>query len=98
MQEEEVALKRKRFTASLREAIAQQSCTSTKEQWQDGEHADAIVHMIEFAKEEVPQPHSDVLYGLMDTGYAISADGAAGLLKKLGIWPKHIPNAVVCLH
>jgi hypothetical protein len=98
LQEEAVTAKRNRFTSALKDAIAQGSCVATKEQWLSGEHADAIVHLIEFAKEEVAQPHSDALFALMDTGYEVSADGGALLLKRIGIWPRHIPNIVVCLH
>ena len=96
MQEKELAAQRARLKADLHAALSQEPRPQNAEDaWMHGPHADAMVHLTEFAKGEVGQPHGNALYALLDTQFEVSTEGAARLLKAIGFWPRHVPNVVV---
>lgn len=96
VQEAELAAQRARLKRALHDALARDPPPqNTKDEWMHGRHAEAIVHLMEFAKGEVGQPHGNALYALLDTEYEVSTEGAARLLKAIGFWPRHVPTVVV---
>jgi hypothetical protein len=54
-----------------------------------------MAHLETFAKGKSDAPHGHAMYALLDTGSQVTIDGAAQLLKRLGVWPKHVPTPVV---
>ena len=101
-QEKEKREERGAFANALQSALAELSPPAdARERWADTEFAPGITHIETFAKGNTDAPHGQALFAMLDTGVQVTADGAAHLLKRLGIWPARMPNAVVrpaCAH
>ena len=95
VQEEEQRVARQRLGTALLQALAHPPSADAEDQWRFGEHGDAVIHLESFAKGDMNAPHGQALFALIDAGCTITADGAAHLLKRLGVWPARMPNAVV---
>ena len=101
-QEKEKREERDAFASALQSALAESSPPAdARERWADTKFAPGITHIETFAKGNTDAPHGQALFAMLDTGVQVTADGAAHLLKRLGIWPARMPNAVVrtaCAH
>jgi hypothetical protein len=93
LQEVEQEEHRKVVTGVLRAGL--ESPQSEKE-WQKGPHSEALALIESFARGQTGAPHGTALFSLLDLGLPATPDGAAQLLKKVGYWPAHLPNALVC--
>lgn len=95
LQEQQKQQEREAFAAALQEAIAEERPPAdARERWLDSEFAPGIGHLETFAYANTEAPHSQALYAMLDTGVQVTPDGAAHLLKRLGIWPSRMPNTL----
>lgn len=81
-------------TAALQAAVKE---PKTAQDWKDGPHSEAIAMIDSFAKGQTGAPHGTALCALLDLKLPATPDGAAQLLKQVGYWPAHLPNALVRL-
>lgn len=99
LQEQEQAEQRAAFRSALESALKWAAPRpppgAVRASWADGPFAEAVAHLETFAKGKSDAPHGHAMYALLDTGSQVTPDGAAQLLKRLGIWPKHVPTPVV---
>ena len=95
LQEKKKAAERANFTKELKQVAALPNPSGDR--WKYGPFAAQIDHLEEFAKNSdvAAAPHADALYALVDMECHITPDGAAHLLKKIGVWDSKIPNTLV---
>ena len=92
VQEAEQAAQRRVVTGALQAAI---EAPISQQEWQKGPHAEALALIESFARGQTGAPHGTALFALLDLGLPTTPDGAAQLLKQVGYWAAHLPNALV---
>ena len=92
MQEAEQAEQRRVVTGALQAAV---QAPLSHEEWLRGPHSEALALIDSFARGQTGAPHGTALFALLDLGLPATPDGAAQLLKQVGYWAAHLPNALV---